>query len=344
MPTSLEFTYTASIPLTAGAVSVTVPAGWTVPSTSNSTASTGTVSVVGSAITVSGVTLTADQTLSITYGTGANTVTPPTIGGFAAFTVSMSPTESGTLNALSSTPSVYVYAKAPPALFEDVTTVPLAVFNKVGIGSPAISLYPPSIDRHQPAFVTRVHGARVPASFFWGTEWCPFCGPTAWGVIVALSRFGHFTQLYEMTSSPDDIFPNTPSFTFHLSKYLSPYLSFTGYEQEGPTQGQVLDPSPRPIRVLERKYDPQGSWPFMDVGNLTFVSQSAFDPGAISALSQTEIAGHLRVTSNRVTKAIVAWANYLSAGICASDGEKPASVCRSAGVARADAALGLHRP
>ena len=88
-PTSLDFTYTASA---------------------------GVVSVVGSTITVSGVSLTSAQTLAVTYGAGADKVTPAPTGGFDTFTVSMTPTSSGTPAALSMSPSVYVYAKASPAL------------------------------------------------------------------------------------------------------------------------------------------------------------------------------------------------------------------------------------
>jgi hypothetical protein len=69
-----------------------------------------------------------------------------------------------------------------------------------------------------------------------------------------------------------------------------------------------------------------------------------FDPEALAGLSQVQIASNLSVTSNPATKAIITQANYLSAGICASDGEKPVAVCNSAGVGKADTALGLHRP
>jgi hypothetical protein len=343
-PTSLNFTYTASATLTSGSVSVAVPAGWTVPTTSNTTASTGVVSVVGSTITVSGVSLTSAQTLAVTYGAGADKVTPAPTGGFDTFTVSMTPTSSGTPAALSMSPSVYVYAKASPALFKDVTMVPPAVFNYVGITSHRIMVAPPSIDRHQPAFVTRVHGVRVPASFYEGAGWCPYCASNTWATIVALARFGHFNQFYEMTSSPSDFAPNTPSFTFYMSSYASPFLSFTGYEVQGPTLGQTLETPPKFIQALFQKYDPQEGWPFMDVGNLTIVYGANFDPAAISKLNDTYIASHLRVGTNPFTRAIVASANYLSAGICASDGEKPATVCKSVGVTKADAALGLRKP
>jgi hypothetical protein len=342
-PTSLRFTYTAATSLVSGVVDVAVPLGWTAPTTSNTSASTGTVAVVGSTITVTGVTLTSGQTLVVTFGLQAAKVTPPSTAGYNAFTVSMSPTSSGTVSPLAASPSVFVYTLAPVALFDNVTKVPLAMFNRVGITSPGIQVIPPSIVRGQPAFVSTVGGTKVPASFFWGAEWCPYCGATSWSLIVALSRFGHFNQLYEIVSSPDDYAANTPSLTFYMSTYTSTYLTFTGYEDEGPFQGQVLDAPPRPIQRLLNKYNQQGAYPFVDIGNLTFLSGSTFDPAALSHLTQSQIAYNLRAP-NAVTRAIVASANLFSAGICAHDGEKPAVVCKSSGVIRADKALGLRHP
>ena len=342
--TSLQFTYTASATMTSGVVSVAVPAGWTTPTTTNTIASTGTVSVVGSTITVRAVTLTSSQTLTITYGTGSNLVTTSlAAGGYDTFTVSMSPTSSGTLSPLSPSPVVFVYTKASPALLADVTTVPLAIFNTVGITSHAIAVDPPMIKRHLGQLFTELHGKKVPASFFLGGEYCPYCGPTSWGIIVALGRFGSFNQLYEVESSPTDVYPNTPSFTFHMSKYTSRFLTFGGYEVAGPFEEQLQTP-PKEIQKLVNAYDPFGALPFMDGGSLMFIDASTMDPGALAGLSQVEIASNLSDASNSVTKAIIAQANYLSAGFCASDGEKPAAVCDSGGVKKADTALGLRRP
>ncbi len=45
--------------------------------------------------------------------------------------------------------------------------------------------------------------------------------------------------------------------------------------------------------------------------------------------------------SNPITQAIITTANYVSAGICASAKNPPASVCNSSGVKAAAAVLGL---
>src|SRR5207237_4656219 len=71
---TVTFTYTAAAGgLLNGSVSVTVPSGWTAPSTTGAnagftTASTGTVAVLSQTITVSNVTLAGGSSMTITYG------------------------------------------------------------------------------------------------------------------------------------------------------------------------------------------------------------------------------------------------------------------------------------
>ena len=117
------FTYTAATGgLSTGAVWVVVPAGWSAPQKTTvgaagyTTASTGAASVSISAISPTGpwtikvtgaaVTLLANATLTITYGSGA-TATAPTTAGTAAFTTSENSIGS-TVAALVSSPSVDV--------------------------------------------------------------------------------------------------------------------------------------------------------------------------------------------------------------------------------------------
>jgi len=75
---TLTFTYTAATGgLSSGAIELTVPNGWSAPSTTGSnagytTSSTGTVGVAGQVITVSGVTLAGGATATITYGSKAS--------------------------------------------------------------------------------------------------------------------------------------------------------------------------------------------------------------------------------------------------------------------------------
>ena len=121
----LVFTYTAATGgVAGGTVAVSVPAGWTPPSSTAGqpgyvTASGGTggdtVSVTGQTITVSGVTLVAGATLQITYGSGGGAagVTAPALQGVASFAVRSAASSSGSLTALGAGADVTVTAPAP---------------------------------------------------------------------------------------------------------------------------------------------------------------------------------------------------------------------------------------
>jgi hypothetical protein len=57
--------------------------------------------------------------------------------------------------------------------------------------------------------------------------------------------------------------------------------------------------------------------------------------------SQAAIAGELSQAGTRTGQAIVASANYLTAGICEATSQQPDAVCASKGVRSAAQALGL---
>ena len=59
-------------------------------------------------------------------------------------------------------------------------------------------------------------------------------------------------------------------------------------------------------------------------------------PAVLGGLDQADIASRLQNPKDPVTTDIVGTANYLTAGICAITGQKPASVCSAPIVARAD--------
>ncbi|HEX6130991.1 MAG TPA: Ig-like domain-containing protein, partial [Actinomycetota bacterium] len=110
---TLVFTYTAAAGgMDDGVVRVTVPAGWTAPTTTGGangevTASTGTVGVSGRDVTVSGVTLAAGATLTVTYANG----TAPATGGTQTWTAAHRATSGGAVTGLASSPQVYVTYK-----------------------------------------------------------------------------------------------------------------------------------------------------------------------------------------------------------------------------------------
>ncbi|HUJ92496.1 MAG TPA: hypothetical protein VLW05_07335, partial [Gaiellaceae bacterium] len=116
---TLTFTYTAATGgMSDGDVTVALPSGWSAPSTTGTdpgytTSSTGTVSVAGQTLDVSGVTLAGGATLSIVYGdTGAGGpgATAGTTGGANLLQTQQESTDGGALTNIAASPSVNVYA------------------------------------------------------------------------------------------------------------------------------------------------------------------------------------------------------------------------------------------
>jgi hypothetical protein len=117
---TVVFTYTAAAGgMRNGTVNLTVPAGWSAPSlTTNAagytTASTGVVGVAGQVITVTGVTLLAAGTLTITYGAtgggGPGATATATTGAQTWQSQQRSSSISGALTNLGASPSITVNA------------------------------------------------------------------------------------------------------------------------------------------------------------------------------------------------------------------------------------------
>lgn len=228
-------------------------------------------------------------------------------------------------------------------IFDEVTHVPASVFNEVGVSSPSIEVA--GLERTKatnPPLTYTVDGKQIPGAFYWGAEYCPYCAATRWSIILAMSRFGTWNKLYTMSSSPSDVYPNTQTFSFYGTTYTSKYLVFKTFEVEGPVNnGVTLQKTPAKETALVNEFNSSQSFPFMDIGNNEFLTSAAYDPQVLQNLSRGEIAGALDDPSNVITRAIVAEANYIDAGVCATDKLAPASVCDSAGVQDAMKALKL---
>ena len=114
---TIIFTYTAATGGVAnGGVHLTVPTGWSAPSTTGSAAgytvaSTGSVSINGQTIVVLGVTLAAGGTLTLTYGArkaGGPGATAASSVGAATWTATEKSTSGGTETNLARSPSITV--------------------------------------------------------------------------------------------------------------------------------------------------------------------------------------------------------------------------------------------
>ncbi len=252
---------------------------------------------------------------------------------------------------------------APQAAVQALTTIPPAVYNKIGTNrEPALF----AVTAGQPWLGSK----GKPRVVYEGAEYCPYCAADRYAIIAALARFGRFSGLRATASGTKD--GDIATFSFLNSSYQSRYLSFRPYEAAD-RLGQPLQHIPARVQRLFSTYagNPAtntpsrfgaGRWaapgiPFLDLANRYVVA------GTSSALAEVvgsgvldehkadlvAIAKAIRAPTSAAARVLgaasfVADANYLSAAICTLDGARPTSVCRSPGVRDAAAVLTRVRP
>ncbi len=176
-----------------------------------------------------------------------------------------------------------------------------------------------------------------PEFFYVGGEFCPYCAAQRWAMINALSRFGTFSNLSQIQSYEY----NVSTFTFEGSHYTSQYVDFNPKEIEGNQQtsdGQSyvsLDQLTPAEQQTFTRYNSQGSFPFVDIGNqyvaigATYPFTSLLDSTQTNSLSWQDIASSLGNTKSPISKGILGTANYMTAAICNVTNQQPGSVCNS---------------
>jgi len=102
-----------------------------------------------------------------------------------------------------------------------VSSVPAGVLDQVAAGS---GVTPPK--RVNAPALTADGKPRV---LYVGAEYCPYCAAERWAVVVAMARFGSSSGLGQTASAAQDVFPSTPTLSFHGSSYTSQTVAFTGW-------------------------------------------------------------------------------------------------------------------
>lgn len=210
--------------------------------------------------------------------------------------------------------------------------VPVSVLDQVAAGK---GVTPP---KALPSGTPALERDGKPQVLYIGAEYCPFCATERWPLVVALGRFGTFTNLggTESGAAPE-AFPQTPTFTFHGATYASDVLSFSGVEtntnQRGVSGYGTLDTPTAAQQTLLQTYDVKpytsqpGAIPFMMIGN-RFVSVGAsYDPTILQGMTRDQIATALSDPTSAVAQAVDGSANTLTAAICRATGGQPSSVC-----------------
>jgi hypothetical protein len=161
-----------------------------------------------------------------------------------------------------------------------------------------------------------------PLILYIGGDYCPYCAVERWSLIMALSRFGQFSNLTYMLSSSTDVNPNSPTFSFESASYTSNYISFVGVEEFGQDPSVVRQPLTSQQQSLVSQYDTcpstggSGGIPFVDIGNSYAVNCGAQSNLDIEGQNWTQIASQLNNPSSNTARLIDGAANTMITAIC----------------------------
>jgi hypothetical protein len=232
---------------------------------------------------------------------------------------------------------------ASAKLTTTLSSIPASSYDAVGKGT--VSNSPVAVSKPKP-----LTAQGKPKVLYVGAEYCPYCAAERWAMVTALARFGTFSNLGETTSSHTDVYPDTPTLSFHGSTYTSQFLTFNGYEtQSNQVQGSSyapLDKLPDADGILFDKFDAPpyvsqaNAIPFIDFGGL-YVSQGvSYSPQLLSGLTQQQVADQISDTSTTISQSVLGTANTFTAALCQVTKQQPAAVCLSPGVTAAAPQLG----
>jgi thiol-disulfide isomerase/thioredoxin len=178
-----------------------------------------------------------------------------------------------------------------------------------------------------------------PEVFYLGAEYCPYCAAERWPMIIALSRFGTFSGLKTTSSSSTDVYPNTPTFTFHGATYTSQYLDFVPVETTDRNQNPLESPTSAQ-QALVSQYNTSGSIPFVDFGNRYVFDGAMYLPDVLGGMSWQAVADTLATPTSPQAKAILGSANMITAALCRLTADQPAAVCSSSTIQAIEKTIG----
>jgi hypothetical protein len=239
------------------------------------------------------------------------------------------------LNKPSSSASANGRTPLPASVSNAVSTVPASTLNTVGAGSvPQYVQQQKAVTAGSGPLLTS-HGK--PEMLYIGAEYCPYCAAMRWSIAVALSRFGTLsTPWHGIHSSSSDVFPSTATLTFYKSGYNSNYLTFTPVENLTVSKGPLQNPTAAQ-NAIWAKYEPDPNtrgYPFNVIGNKFLIEGHIYDPGVLKGMTWSQIATAMQNPSSPVAQGVLGAANYMTAAICKTTNNQPASVCTSPAVTK----------
>ncbi len=211
------------------------------------------------------------------------------------------------------------------AVAKTLTEIPASVFDTVGAGQGASN--PPA-----PISAAPLTADGKPRVLYVGAEYCPYCAAERWPFVAAMSRFGTFSNLQATSSAAaPEVYPDTPTLSFHGATYTSQYLSLTGVETQTNTH-QPLDTLSADDQKLFDTYNSGGGIPWIDYGGKVASGGASIDATLLAGKTQASIAAEIADPSTALSKAVLGSANVITARLCQLTGNQPAAVCSSAAV------------
>ncbi|HEX4432244.1 MAG TPA: DUF929 family protein [Frankiaceae bacterium] len=243
------------------------------------------------------------------------------------------------LYATKSEKKVATSSLAPAAAVKSVTTVAASTYDKVDTSK--VVAGPKKVSGSALTFNGK------PGIYYQGAEYCPFCAAERWPLVVALSRFGTFSNLSQTVSgAAPEPYPATPTFSFVASSYSSPYLAFQAVEtQTNQKKNGQYTPLQTPTAAQEAiiaKYG-SGSVPFLDFGNKYTIEGASYSSAPLVGKSFDEIAAAVADPNSEVGKSVLGTANLMTAMICDVTGGKPGSVCNDSTITKLRSILNAEK-
>lgn len=164
------------------------------------------------------------------------------------------------------------------ALYQNLTTVSDATLSQIGVQSDVAA--PTVISPPNPITFNN-----KPEILYIGAEFCPLCAANRWSMIVALSKFGNFSNLQYMISAVDD--GNYSTLSFRNASDVSQYISFVSVENED-RDHNILQVPNQTEQNLWNTYNPN-AYPFIDIGGSFVVKSEMYNSAALNGLSWMQI-------------------------------------------------------
>jgi uncharacterized protein DUF929 len=171
-----------------------------------------------------------------------------------------------------------------------------------------------------------------PLTLFLGGQFCPFCASMRWPLVKALSRFGTFSGLGQISSQQGtDGFNSIGTYDLAKASFQSDSVTLRMVEVAD-VNGNALQQPDAETTALLNQFDPQGSIPFVFIGG-AYVAQLPYSPALLQGKSFAQILAEVNSSNpGELGQAIDAEADGITAIICKTDGAQPAQVCTQPGI------------